>query len=235
MLTDELIELIETQKQLMIAVSTGGPRIDTVNDEYVQRRELIREGLMERGIRDPNPFADLWKWYGKWSSDISGWRPRREYITDLYQPLLDQLRLGLTALREAEPTGWERVDRGQEKIRSSIASARDEEDFQAVGLLSREVLISLGQAVYDAGRHSMYVDKEPSTTDAYRMLEAFINCELGGGPNETIRKHAKASLALANELTHRRTAAFRDAAMCAEATLSVMNIVAIVSGRRDPA
>jgi len=50
---------------------------------------------------------------------------------------------------------------------------------------------------------------------------------------EAIRKHAKVSLTLANDLTHRRTAEFRDAAMCAEATNSVVNIIAIISGRRD--
>ena len=52
--------------------------------------------------------------------------------------------------------------------------------------------------------------------------------------NAIARRHAKASLDLANELQHQRTAAFRKAALCAEATASVVNIIAILSGVRDP-
>lgn len=38
-----------------------------------------------------------------------------------------------------------------------------------------------------------------------------------------------AELTLANDLQHRRTAKFREAALCAETTRTVMNIVSIFS------
>ena len=41
----ELIEAIDAQKALMIAVSTGGPRINTVNQQYEERRTRIRQRL----------------------------------------------------------------------------------------------------------------------------------------------------------------------------------------------
>jgi len=66
------------------------------------------------------------------------------------------------------------------------------------------------------------------------MLEAYIAAELQGGPHEESRKHARAALNLANALQHRRTATFRDAALCAEGAAAVVNTIAIVSGRRDP-
>ena len=75
---------------------------------------------------------------------------------------------------------------------------------------------------------------EASATDANRMLSAYVMQELKGSANEKQRRHAKAALGLAVELQHRRTAEFRQAALCAEATHSVVNLVAIVSGRRDP-
>ena len=59
--------------------------------------------------------------------------------------------------------------------------------------------------------------------------------ELAGGSNEVVRRHARASVDLAVELQHRRTATFREAALCAEATTSVINVIAIISTRRDPA
>lgn len=132
-----------------------------------------------------------------------------------------------------EPTGWARVDRGLNELRLRLEQGETEEQFQAVGLLCRETLISLAQVVYDRDRHPPTDDVEPSDTDANRMLSAYVALELAGGANERIRKHAKAALDLAVELQHRRTADYRVAALCAEATASVVNLIAIVSGRRD--
>jgi hypothetical protein len=63
------------------------------------------------------------------------------------------------------------------------------------------------------------------------MLEAYIDREMPGGGNEAARRYTKAALSLANDLQHSRTANIRDAALCAEATASVINSIAIVSGR----
>src|SRR5712692_3053697 len=53
---EELIKEIEAQRSLMIAVATGGPRIQTVNAEYQDRRERLSAMLADLGISDPNPF-----------------------------------------------------------------------------------------------------------------------------------------------------------------------------------
>lgn len=229
---------IHVQKDLMIAVSTGGPRIQDKESEYRERRLSLASRLNELGIADPNPYADLWAWYGKWSSgDLPTYKSRRKYIADLYDPLIVQLERQLTSLvaeATVHPTGWSKVDRGVDAIRARLENARTEEEFQTVGLLCRETLISLAQAVYDPSIHRSPDDTQPSEADANRMLEAYFGSALQGRPNEAARRHARAALSLANELQHRRTAQFRDAALCAEATRSVVNIVAIVSGRRDP-
>lgn len=88
----ELELLIEAQIGLMIAVATGGPRIQSKNDEYKERREIIRDKLQSLGKRDPNSFEDLWAWYGRWSSgDLPSYQSRREYVRNLYRPLLEDL------------------------------------------------------------------------------------------------------------------------------------------------
>ena len=95
---DELIKEIEGQRQLMIAVSTGGPRIQEVNGEYIGRRDRIRSALERHGLRDPNPYTDLWAWYGKWSSgDLPTYQSRRQFISELCAPLVERLRRGLQA------------------------------------------------------------------------------------------------------------------------------------------
>ena len=232
----ELERLIDAQKSLMIAVATGGPRIQQKNAEYCDRRRTITRALQEAGRADPNPFADLWEWYGRWSSgDLPTYQSRREFIGKLYQPLLESLAgLGAPSPSEpdAEPTGWAKVDRAVQQIVQRVNSAQQEEEFQTVGLLCRECLISLGEAVYEPDRHATSDGVAPSKTDAARMLEAYFGAEYSGSSHEVLRRHAKASLALAVELQHKRTANYRDAALCAEATRTVVNIVAITSGRR---
>ncbi len=231
------IREIELQKALMISVSTGGPRIQNVNDEYKERKLGILSILSEIGLEDPNPFGDLWNWYGRWSDgSLPTYQSRRIYITELYQPLLENLsRLDQQKITEhVEPTGWERVDRTIEKIVQLLAASINEEDYQTVGLMCREAIISLAQAVYCPDSHKSVDGVKPSETDAKRMLENYITSELAGSPNEEIKRYAKNAYQLSVVLQHRRNANFRQAALCVEATRSLINIMAIISGRRDP-
>ena len=119
-------------------------------------------------------------------------------------------------------------------MRAALATANDEEDYQGVGLIGRETMISLAQAVYDAERHPPLDGVAPSATDAKRMLDAYVEVEFAGPSNALVRRHARSTIDLANELTHKRTASFRLAAHCAEAVSSACNQVAVASGRRDP-
>lgn len=68
MTDDDLVKELEAQRQLMIAVATDGPRIQSVDQQYQERRGRIGAALKHRGLRDPSPYSDLWAWYGKWSS-----------------------------------------------------------------------------------------------------------------------------------------------------------------------
>lgn len=131
-----------------------------------------------------------------------------------------------------EPTGWARVDRQVQEMRTRLEAAGNEEQYQTVGLICREVLISAAQEVFDAGRHPALDDTEASETDARRMLERIFEAELAGATNTEARAHAKAAVRLALALQHKRTADFRTAALCAEGTASVVNMLAIIAGRR---
>jgi hypothetical protein len=234
---DELIRLLERIRDLMVAVSTGGPRIQSVNPEFREAYVTADFELQQRGISNPIPFSDLWEWYGRWSSgDLPSWQSRRDFLSELFTPLIAQVRAHAVgqAPRLEQPTGWTKVDRTVGEIRRRLAEPKTEEQFQTVGLLCREVLISLSQAVYDPERHPAPDGVDPSSTDAKRMLSAYLAVEFAGGSNEVVRRHARASVDLAVQLQHRRTATFREAALCAEATTSVINVVAIISGHRDP-
>lgn len=128
---------------------------------------------------------------------------------------------------------WSTVDRPLMRAATQLRRAVCSEDFQAVGLFCRESLISLAQAVFDSSRHQSEDGLQPSPTDSKRMFDAFFSSELSGGSNEEARRHARASVSLADALVHRHTATYRDAALCLEATQSTANLVFIINGRSE--
>lgn len=237
MTDQELLKEIELQRDLMINVATSDQPIARLNAQYITRRAEILIELSKRGLAEPTPYEDLWAWRGKWSSgDLPTYKSRREFVSELYRPLMEQINLRRSPEPRVfeEPTGWARIDRDLGELRSRLEQARTEVQFQSVGHICREILISLAQEAFDPSKHRSVDSVDPSTTDAKRMLDAYIATELAGSSNEAVRRHAKAALDVSNDLQHRRTAGFRGAALCAEATTSVVNLIAIISGRRDP-
>ncbi len=148
------------------------------------------------------------------------------------RPVFGARRTGQRAIIFSEPTGWEKVDRQIQEVRLRLQEATTEEQFQAIGLLCREVMISIAQAVHDPEKHASLDGVKPSRTDATRMLEAFFSVELAGSANKEARAHAKTALKLAVALQHKRTADYRMAALCAEACATIVNLATIASDRR---
>ena len=74
-----------------------------------------------------------------------------------------------------EPTLWEKVNRQNNAMRVQLTRAASEEEYQTVGHLGREVMISLAQAVIDPVEAIGEDGQLPSSTDAARLLEAYIS------------------------------------------------------------
>lgn len=227
-----LAELL-THRAMMIDVATGGARIQDVDDYYRARESRVRKALPPNVVYD-NPHEDLWDWYRHWSVNLPQYKDRRLYIRQLFRGAIEaiSMRSSLPS-EEREPTGWERVDRTLTKVRNHLTTATAEEDFQAVGLLCREVIISLAQAVYDPLLHEPVDGVKPSETDANRMLEAYIAHAFPGASHKEVRAHARASLALALNLQHRRTANRQLASLCLEATASTTAVISIIARQTD--
>ena len=158
------------------------------------------------------------------------YKNRRAFIGEMYVNLLK-------VLQETEQPellnvsvnmiGWERIDRTVKEIKIRLKQAENAEQFQTVGFLCREAIISLAQAIYIEENHPTLDGTKASKTDAKRMLDCYITVELAGGGNENLRKYARSS----NELTHKRTADAKDASLCAAATIPLVNVIGILEGR----
>jgi hypothetical protein len=125
----------------MISVATGEERIQDVDDYYRAREVRIRQALPDN-VSYENPHKDLWNWHHFWSENLPQYKDRRHYIRELFGPPIDAVSVRSTIpTPQRKSTGWERVDRGLSKVRGQLDRASAEEDFQAVGLVCREVLI----------------------------------------------------------------------------------------------
>jgi hypothetical protein len=214
------------------------------NAGLIQARaqRFIRDGRARDGVEIP---AEFWWARGhealeqNWKSgDFETWIKQRihlkAYGVSFLRSQIEAIVPHQPSFPDRGPTGWKQVDRALETAHTELSTSRHEEDYQVIGLRCREIIISLGQAVYDPAVHKTLDGVKPSNTDAGRMIEAFLETVASGGSNEDIRRHARAALKLTNNLQHKRTADFRAAALCLEATSSVANILAILDGRRDP-
>lgn len=228
-----LLSELLIHRAMMVSVAIGDVRIPDVNDYYKARETRLREEI-SKTISYQNPHKDLWSWYGHWKACSMSYAERIRYIREIFDAAIDEVskQRGQRVVPR-KLTGWERVDRVLEKAQAQLEEALDEEDCQSVGLLCREVIISLAQAVYDRELHGSLDEITPSDTDAKRMLEAFAVSEFPGASNKEVRAHVRASLALALNLQHRRTATKQLGALCVEATASTVSVISIIKSSHN--
>lgn len=223
----EIERQLNDAKAILISVATGGPRIQEKNEEYIGLVKDINAKLDSLGLDSTKLYKDLWDWYGVWSNgQYPSYQSRRVFINNLVNAVIVEIgKIEVGELHEIEISGRQRLDRTIREIRYRFSEAKNEEQFQAIGVLCRDALVTLAQEVYVDEKYKAYCDKVPSTTDAKRMIDAFLQCELLGSVNETLRRYAKAANDLANELTHKRTANKKDTIICINATFSIVDIV----------
>ncbi len=93
---ESLLKKIRQIQSIMVDVSTGGSLIQEKEDEYIviylditaDIESLARDGL---GLSHNNSFRTLWDWYGYWSSRLPSYDSKRQYVRELYAPLVDPI------------------------------------------------------------------------------------------------------------------------------------------------
>ena len=57
-------------KRILTNVSTGEARIQDCNDEYISLYNQLSEYFQSTGIKNPNPYSDLWEFYQYWKKHL---------------------------------------------------------------------------------------------------------------------------------------------------------------------
>lgn len=107
----------------MVSVSTGEAQIQEMEDEYIQLyldigAEIETLAKVEVTLSHKNPFRSLWDWYGYWSSRLPTCASRRQYVRELYAPLVNLMERVLYNSR-LDKAGFEDLARGLAKLTES--------------------------------------------------------------------------------------------------------------------
>ena len=226
---DGLVQELENQASLLISVATGGPRIESVQADYAQRRYRLTKALKDRGLSYPFPWQDLWQWYGFWSATLVGYASRRAYIRDLVAPMLDALenqRDGLTVIDPGQSTkaiDWVDLDRRLAELGKEFVAAMSRDDLQDVGRRAREVLLGCGRLIADPDLVP-FDEQPPKAGDAKAWLDLFLSAYASGPAREELRKLVRNAWDLAQKVTHGNLDQV-DAFAAAQATVLVVRTV----------
>jgi hypothetical protein len=234
---DRLVDLVTDQRNLLVAVATGGPQIDSVNAQYKKRRREIRDLLLRFHLDDPIRWTDLWEWYAHWSSELPTYAARRTYINDILSPLLERverLQSGSQLEDWAEGEGgesesWEHLEGRLIGLRAEFQRASEQDDFQDVGRRSREILIEVASLVFseemvEAG------EEVPGRNDSKARIDAFLKHAAAGSHYERLRKLLRAAYDLMQHVTHSKGITREEAFAAGQAAFLLVRTLRLMSG-----
>lgn len=130
---------------------------------------------------------------------------------------------------EAATLGAEIAPQLLRKLRSIatlIDSAIEIEDFQSIGVQSREILIELGNYIY--APHMAGDQEQPQASNFKRKSELAIQFYLNGSDNadyrSIIKKLTEATWDYTNKLTHSSGATYYEASTCVSICISLVGV-----------
>ena len=222
-----LRELVDTQRDTVVAIATGSP-ITSQRMGYRDRRARLRAALHKMGLPDPFRWDDadkVWAWAKRWKT----YDERRAEVDKLVTPLLDQLatleRSGRIDDWGGSPDEWSEIEQRLSGLRNEMDHASSLDDYQDVGRRCREVLIDVVELMFEANmvRNSK---QEPKAADARTRFGYIVEAHCPGGSHAELRKLMRAAWDLAQKVTHGDSITRVDAFAAAQATVLIVRTLA---------
>jgi len=123
---------------------------------------------------------------------------------------------------------WEKVNRHIQEMRFILRTAVAEGDYHNIVLISLDTFDSLAEAAFDPDQNPTINGKSLSEMDAATKIKSLLEKELKGETNKETLGYTKAALKLAVSLQKTSNFDHRTAAICVEATASLVKLVSIL-------
>lgn len=182
-------------------------------DENVQHVEKIKQEIVLGEIYeiwDVTTDKDRW-WVISNMTNLYSQRnfPSLDYTLSFHIGLMMRLQSRSNRVDGSNPSPFDEVIRRGEQASYRHDSAIEVEDYQTVGMLLRESLISLITAIRRRTEIPLDVER-PQDANFVSWTDVLMNQICGGGSNKELRQHlkntAKEAWQLVNWLTHDRSA-----------------------------
>lgn len=230
----ELRELVELQRDTIVAIATGSP-MASHREDYRRRRTNLRAEFRSRALPDPFPWADVdlvWAWAKQWGT----YAERRAEVAKRVTPLLDQLddlqRLGSVDDWGGSPVEWSQLEERLVGLRDEMGGASTLDQYQDVGRRSREILIDVVNLVFEAG---MVPEGQelPKAANAKARFDFILQARAVGSSHAEFRALMRAAWDLAQKVTHGEKTRV-DAFAVAQATVLLVRTLAEMQRQGNP-
>ena len=149
-----------------------------------------------------------------------GLMQRMSAAQDEYNP--EDFVNGVTLDAEIDPQLFRKL----KSVAALIDTAKEIEDFQAIGVQCRETLIELGNHIYNPMMAGS--GEQPQASNFKRKSELFIQFYLKGSENSDyrniIKKLTEATWDYANKITHSRSATYYEVSTCVTLCISLVGV-----------
>lgn len=149
-----------------------------------------------------------------------GLMQRMSAAQDEYNP--EDFVNGVTLDAEIAPQLFRKL----KNVAALIDTAKEIEDFQAIGVQCRETLIELGNHIYNPMMAGS--GEQPQASNFKRKCELFIQFYLKGSENSDyrniIKKLTEATWDYANKITHSRSATYYEVSTCVTLCISLVGV-----------
>lgn len=182
-------------------------------DEIVQRAELIKCEIV---LGDTYEIWDVTTDKDRWwvMTNLTNLYPQKyfpslDYTLSFHIGLMARLKSRSDRVNADSPSPFDEVLRREEQAQNRHYGAVEAEDYQAVGMLLREGLISLIGALRRRTALPEGIER-PQDSNFNSWTDILMNQLCGGGSDKELRQHlkntAKEAWQLVNWLTHARNA-----------------------------
>ena len=224
--SDALKRLLQAQANTIVAVGTGGERIQNVDSKWQRDTRTLNANFRRLGLQPPFPWDGLWDWYGFYSQNLASYQERRAFIRDLTRDALSQLdqleaRAGVhdPGAGDETPT-WENLNARMAGLVEEYTIARERDGWQDVGRRSREILIDFGKLIADPVLVPEGLEP-PKGADAKAWFDLFLAAYAHGRDKAELRATMRSVWDLAQKVTHGNISDV-DAYAAAQATVLVV-------------